>query len=354
MNWTPISRRMNLPQKEIVRNAAGHSVTAACPTNFGEQMAHFFIATPMYGGMCTGAYTQSLLALVGYFSARGHQVSCAFMFNESLITRARNNMTHQFLQSQCTHMLWIDADIKFRPEDAYRMFEADKDVIGGIYPKKEINWQQVREAVGRGQENLANFTGSFVVNLVDNRPNVVVRQDQPCEVAALGTGFLMVKRKVYEKLKKRTPQFANDMSSIKPGELIYAFFDTPIDGESRRFLSEDYHFCHEWRRAGGKVYAAPWCQLGHMGTYLFEGTLIPTDEPCDFRGENGRGQQPGGLRNRPAAGVDGGSTGNAVGGRSKSTRTANSGQVRAASGKAAASKTTKPESSGRRNTKTGK
>lgn len=313
-------------------------------------MAHFFIATPMYGGMATGVYTQSLLSLVGYFSARGHQVSCAFMFNESLITRARNNMAHQFLQGNCTHLLWIDADIKFRAEDAYRMFEADKDIIGGIYPKKEINWPQVRDAVNRGQENLQNFTGSFVVNLIDQRPNVVVRQDQPCEVAALGTGFMMVKRSVFDKMKKWTPQFANDMSTLKPGELIYSFFDTPIDPESRRFLSEDYHFCMEWRKHGGKVHAAPWCQLGHMGSYLFEGTLIPTDEPVTIGASDGRGRT-GRVRAKQTAGVDSGSTRNAVGNRSKPTRAADNGQVRKASSTPAKRQSKKPSTSSRGNTK---
>ena len=212
-----------------------------------KQRNHIFVSTPMYGGQCFGFFTQGCLQLQKLAMNSGFDVTFSFLFNESLIQRGRNLLAHAFLKTKCTHMLFIDSDIRFIPEQIPPMIEADKDIICGIYPKKEINWQQVREAVGRGQENLANFTGSFVVNLVDNRPNVVVRQDQPCEVAALGTGFLMVKRRVYEKLKKRTPQFANDMSSIKPGELIYAFFDTPIDGESRRFLSEDYHFCHEWR-----------------------------------------------------------------------------------------------------------
>jgi len=264
-------------------------------------MAHIMVCTPMYGGMTTGVYVQSLLNMVGQFSAMGHKVSCAFMFNESLIQRGRNNMAHQFLKSDAEYLFWIDADIKFRSEDALRMLMADKDVIGGIYPKKEINWREVAKAAKADKENLQNFTGSFVVNLI-NAPggNVIVRQDQPCEVAALGTGFLLIKRHVFEKLKKKVKTYKNDMASLPFGEEIHEFFGVPIEKETNRLLSEDYDFCHKWRKAGGKVYAAPWCQLGHMGSYLFEGTLVPTTEPTTMESESGSGM----VRNsRKAAGV---------------------------------------------------
>lgn len=250
-------------------------------------MAHVFVATPMYGGMCSGIYVQSLLNLITNLSSAGHKVACSFMFNESLIPRGRNNLTHQFLKGDADYLFWIDADIKFRPQDVLRMIEADKDIIGGIYPKKEINWAQVKQAVNDGKENLANHTGSFVVNLINNQGNVVVKRDEPCEVAALGTGFMLVKRSVFEKMKEYTPIYKNDMSAYKQGEEIYAFFETPIDPESGRLLSEDYHFCHQWRKHGGTVYAAPWCELGHMGSYIFEGTLVPTTDPVTTGGGNG-------------------------------------------------------------------
>jgi hypothetical protein len=216
-------------------------------------MAKIFIGTPMFGGQCTGVYVQSIIGLMNLFSQKGHQVSAAFMFNESLITRARCNMTHQFLKTDHDYLFWIDADIKFRPEDALRMLEADKDIIGGIYPKKEINWGTVRDAALRGEQNLAAHTGSFVVNLPYGKTSVTVKRDEPTEVMYVGTGFMLIKRKVLD----------------------------PICSESNRLLSEDYYFCQQWINHGGKIYAAPWCQLGHMGTYLFEGNLIGTEEPCD-------------------------------------------------------------------------
>ena len=239
------------------------------------QNIHIRLATPMYGGMACGVYIQSLLELSTVFSSQGIKLSCAFMFNESLITRGRNNLVHQFLQTEePTHLLFVDADMRFRGSDILHMVKADRDVIVAICPKKEINWDSVRQAAIRGEEKLQNFTGSFVVNLLENQASLTVPKAEPFEVAAGGTGIMLIKREVFEKLKETTPVFKNDMSHMKGGEPVYQFFSESIDPESGRLLSEDYHFCHQWRKAGGKVWAAPWCNIGHAGTYLFEGQLV--------------------------------------------------------------------------------
>ena len=243
-----------------------------------ENQKHVFIATPMYGGQCTGVYAQSLMNLIGVLSNKGYKTSVSLMFNESLVTRARCNMTHEFLKSGADYLFWIDADIAFRPDDAIKMLEADVDVIGGIYPKKEINWQTVHQAVTEGKpvDQLKKHTGSFVVNLLTNDPAITVPVDQPCEVSAIGTGFMLIKRRVFDELMPHTPKFVSDMNYLS-GEEIYGFYLDPIDPETKRLLSEDYYFCHQWRKIGGKIHAAPWCHLGHMGTYLFEGGLLPSE-----------------------------------------------------------------------------
>ena len=91
----------------------------------------------------------------------------SMLFNESLITRGRNALVHNFLKTDCTHLMFIDSDIKFNANEIPRMFEVDKDVICGIYPKKEINWHQVRDSLAAGAtlEEIKHNTGSFVVNL---------------------------------------------------------------------------------------------------------------------------------------------------------------------------------------------
>lgn len=243
------------------------------------EQPRIMIATPMYGGQCTGQYVQSILNFINLANAHNIPVNCSFMFNESLITRARNGLAHQFLNMDCTHLFFIDADIKFDANDALMMIAQDVPLICGIYPKKEINWHQIEAAVKEGKkpEELANYSGSFVVNLIGQEQSVTVAADKPAEILAGGTGFMLIKREVFEDLKKITPQYTNDLPSFGLGTKMYDFFQTSHCPDTGRLLSEDYHFCFEYRKVGGKVYAAPWCRLGHWGSYLFEGALIRTD-----------------------------------------------------------------------------
>jgi len=240
-----------------------------------------FVATPMYGGQCAGYYTQSIMELNMLLQRSGIEAQYSFMFNESLITRARNALTHGFLKSGCTHLMFIDSDIKFRPSDIMAMLESDEDIICGIYPKKEINWDSVKKAMDAGipQDQLKSYTGSFVVNLVDYQGEVTVPVGKPVEIFNGGTGFMMIKKEVFEKLADKVPSYFNDVNDLNGQmtirEEIKEYFATSIEPETGRLLSEDYHFCYIWRKSNGKVHAAPWCQLAHIGTYAFEGQLIP-------------------------------------------------------------------------------
>jgi len=242
-----------------------------------------FIATPMYGGMCAGFYTQSIIQLLTTCQANGIDAEFSFMFNESLITRARNSLTNSFLKTDCTHLMFIDADIRFRADDIIHMIRAEKDIICGIYPKKEINWHSVKAAMDRGVpfDQLKSHTGSFVVNLVNYVGEVTVPVNEPVEIFNGGTGFMLIKREVFDKLGESVPSYSNDVvdlgGKMKQSEPIMEFFTTSIEPGTNRLLSEDYHFCRIWRESGGQVFAAPWCQLAHIGTYTFEGQLTPTE-----------------------------------------------------------------------------
>jgi len=242
-------------------------------------MAKLFVSTPMYGGQCTGFYAQSLIQLNNLLKNTGNDCVMSFMFNESLITRARNALAHNFLKTDCTHLMFIDADIRFNAADIPPMVEADKDIICGIYPKKEINWHTVKSAMDAGVpvDQLKHHTGAFVVNLVDYNASVTVPINQPVEIWNGGTGFMLIKREVFEQLADKVPSYINDVTdlsgSIKQDE-IKEYFATSIEEGTQRLLSEDYHFCNIWRKAGGKVWAAPWAQLSHIGTYAFEGQLL--------------------------------------------------------------------------------
>lgn len=240
---------------------------------------HIFVATPMYGGQCFGYFMQSCLKLQTLCAQHGLNASFSQLFNESLIQRGRNLLAANFLKSEATHLMFIDADILFRPEDIFPMIEADKDIICGIYPKKEINWQTVKNAMNAGvpDNELRFHTGAFVVNLKDYQPEVTVPVNQPVEIWNGGTGFMLIKREVMEAMALTLPTYLNnvlDLNNPTNGEKIVEFFATMIEPETNLLLSEDYYFCRKAREQGFTVWAAPWVELSHIGTYAFEGRLL--------------------------------------------------------------------------------
>lgn len=231
------------------------------------------IATPMYGGMCAGEYTRSSLGIIPAMQANGIDVSFAYIFNNSLITSARDQLAAICLKHDFTHMMFIDADIKFNAMDIVSMLKANVDVIGGIYPKKEINWDMVSNMAKKGVDasDLRNYTGSLVINLVDYQKELEVKINEPVEVFGVGTGFMLIQRRVLERLAAHTERYIDADNETE----INSFFYLIKDEHTGKQLTEDYAFCKLCRDHGLKVYAAPWVRLGHMGSYLFEGLVIP-------------------------------------------------------------------------------
>lgn len=227
-----------------------------------------FIATPMYGGMAAGTYTMALAHTPAAFFKNGVGLFYSCVLNDSLVPRARNYLTHQFLQSPATHLMWIDADIGFDPFDIVRMVRSDRDIVCGIYPKKEIHWQQVAKAARDGvpPERLRDHEQSFVVNPVDSSPDRLTAEGL-LEIDSAGTGFMLIKRGVFEALADDVPSYVDGST---PGITLKEFYAVSIDPDSANsLLSEDYHFCRLARNRGIKVYAASWVRLNHMGTYIF-------------------------------------------------------------------------------------
>jgi hypothetical protein len=262
-----------------------------------EQLRKFklFVATPMYGGMNHGMYMKSCLDLQSICSQYGIEVRFSFIFNESLITRARNYLVDEFLRAEgFTHLLFIDADIHFDPRDVVACLALDKDVVGGPYPKKSIKWGAIKEAVKKHPEiattELEKLAGDFVFNPVPGTEKFSVAE--PVEVLEIGTGFMMVKREVFDKFKEAYPEFSYRPDHVGQANFdgqryIHAYFDTVIDrkrkvvvngeerefGGSDRYLSEDYMFCQWWRNIGGKIWLCPWMKTHHIGTYAFTGDM---------------------------------------------------------------------------------
>lgn len=236
------------------------------------------IATPMYGGLCTGHYVTGLLASMQRLRAANIQVYWAHIMNESLITRGRNELVRIFLETEKDYLMFVDADIHFDGEAILKLIDTDYDVVCGIYPKKEVDWAQVKRAAKAGHEDLENFSGAFVMNLSSSTGETESDSRGCIEVRHGGTGFMLIKRQVFEFLKPHVPTYRTSTYKdpttglhVKPE--TYEFFATSID-HTGCLLSEDYHFCELWRKHGGKVYANPFIKLEHVGTYIFGGSLL--------------------------------------------------------------------------------
>jgi len=238
------------------------------------------VATPMYGGMCTGHYTIALMNSINTLKGLQVETLLASIMNESLIPRARNELVRLFLnETQCSHIMFIDADMYFNDQAIATLYKADRDIACGIYPKKELDWDKVSTAArmyGKDKDDLPNHSSSFVLNLPHGVKKVKPDADGMVEVRHGGTGFMLIKREVFEKLAPHVPEYRASTKQNGKGEFVRPltkqFFDTSID-ETGCLLSEDYHFCALWRKHGGKVYASTKLKFNHIGTHIFGGSI---------------------------------------------------------------------------------
>lgn len=237
-------------------------------------MIKLFVGTPMYGGMCYGAYSNSCINLVNVLVQSGIDVIFYHLYNDALVARARNTIVDSFLKTDCTHLLFIDADIQFNPNDIPPLLQLDDPIIGGPYAKKAINWKKVVDVVKSTPDiqpnNIESFVGDYVFN-ARNKLSDDINTLQ--EVDEIGAGFMLIHRDVFSQLIKSYPQlqYYDDEGNTK-----HCFFPTLIDnhgsvtgGGSNRYLSEDYAFCALWKKIGGCIKLAPWIVLKHIGNFSY-------------------------------------------------------------------------------------
>jgi hypothetical protein len=208
------------------------------------------ICMPCYGGMLTESCFMSYIKWANTARQLGIDWTMETMTNESLISRARNTLTAKFLSNpESTHLMFIDADIGWEPWHLLVMLNRDVDVIGGLYPMKSL---PVKWCVN-------GFEGA------EEGP------DGLQEVTKTGTGFLLMKRHVFDKLNAHpaVKPFNSDIG-LPPELNVYmkTYFDTAV--RENRYYSEDWTFCENWRDIGGKVWVDKRVLLKHTGTYVFD------------------------------------------------------------------------------------
>lgn len=226
------------------------------------------IGTPMYGGVCTAHYAFSNLNLMRIAERAGLEVNFQFITTESLITRARNDLVSTFLDSDCSHLMFIDADIQFNPEDIIKLINHNLDLVCGGYPCKMIDWDSVHSAVTQGVRSDALI--SYASPYIYNRAKSSEKPDNSLiEVIESGTGFMLIRRNVFEQLSEHVPSYVTNKFNGY-GKRVKEYFATSIENDI--LLSEDYHFCRKWRSIGGKVFVDTTVALNHIGNHVFEGS----------------------------------------------------------------------------------
>lgn len=219
---------------------------------------HVLMATPCYASSVTQPYSMSMFTLGSAAVSLGLKCSLTQVSNTSIITHGRNVIVKTFLDCpDYTHLFFIDSDIEFKAEDVIRQLLADRDLVGATYPKKGFFY----DSEGKP------YTRTSITLLTED---VDPDEDGFKEVAELPTGFMCIRRNVFETLKKKYPgcRYRYNHTADKD-EIFWRFFDFTIETGTMRYMTEDFNFCKLWRETGGKVYQDVQCKLGHMGQYLF-------------------------------------------------------------------------------------
>jgi hypothetical protein len=233
------------------------------------------IGTPCYGGQVTSQYANSLLGLQQACWLRGIRFGVVLLSGDALITRARQNIVAQFLaKPDTTHLLFIDADIGFAPEQAFRLLDFGAELSAAIYPTKSLDSNRFRPIAANGKRDAELNALSYVIQV--NQSGGITVRNGFIKVNYAGTGFLMIQRNALLAMIERYPElrYTADLQSEDPlRDSAYrsALFNCMIDEATGIYLSEDYSFCKRWTDMGGEIWADIDSRLDHVGSYVYSG-----------------------------------------------------------------------------------
>jgi hypothetical protein len=236
------------------------------------------VLTPCFGGMVTAAYHSSMQDFQPACYARGIRLRSKLIAGDALITRARAELVAWFLDSDATHLLFVDADIGFEPEQFFRMLAFDADVVAAAYPTKSLNFNRIARDAVAGRPKLESASLTYVVAWKDG-PGVEAKRGF-ARVRFAGTGFLLVRREVIVKLCAAHPELhyrsthaVGHSAAEQSPQHRFALFDPIIEPSTGEYLSEDYAFCKRWTDLGGDIWVDMQSTLDHVGFCTFRGDL---------------------------------------------------------------------------------
>jgi hypothetical protein len=240
---------------------------------------HLVVATPCFGGQVSSIYASSIFALQRALRAKSNvDFKVQLRDGDALITRARANLVTLFLDDPAaTHLLFVDADIGFTPEQVFRLIESGADVVAGVYPIKRVNWDKARRALEANLPNVPAASLDYVLEI--ENPDQVVVVNGFARVRYAGTGFLMIRRPVLEAMCAH-PDYASlrffrehSLDALAGSPNRFALFESMIDQATGTYLSEDFAFCKRWTDIGGEIWADLNSRLDHVGPSVFHGDV---------------------------------------------------------------------------------
>ena len=224
-----------------------------------------YIAMPCYGDM----KVETCVSLIDTFSALGGSgVECRFKsVKSSLVTHGRNLLTAGFLDSGFDYMLFVDADVEFKPEAVMRMLVPEKDIICTPYRNKEDPW-------------ISRYSVKF-----EDKNNIKILEWDLVEIEEGPAGLMLIHRRVFEKLMDKHPELKVNFNKATREKMnkeigavedainryMYNFWDTTFRLDTGEWKGEDLAFCELAREAGFKIYANLDSWTTHHGSYGWKG-----------------------------------------------------------------------------------
>jgi hypothetical protein len=240
---------------------------------------HLVVATPCFGGQVSSIYASSIFKLQQALQSKSNvELTVQLRDGDALITRARANLMTLFLDDPtATHFLFVDADIGFEPEQVFRLIESGADMVAGVYPIKRVNWDKAKRVIENRRANVPSAALDYVLE-IDNPDHVAVVNGFT-RVRYAGTGFLMIRRHVFEKMCTH-PAYASlqflrehSLDALAGSRNRFALFECMIDAATGTYLSEDFAFCKRWTDIGGEIWADLESRLDHVGPSVFHGDI---------------------------------------------------------------------------------
>tara|TARA_Y100000310_G_C20581688_1_gene763330 strand:+ start:198 stop:1013 length:816 start_codon:yes stop_codon:yes gene_type:complete len=245
------------------------------------------LATPVSSQVCHNGFTLSCLSLAHLCQKHSVPIGYNFKQNQALLHLARNEIVYDFLKTDYSHLLMVDTDTGFEASDILKLISLDKDVIGAPISKKSINWGKIVKAVrddkvktpadatyfghypnfvpwedsdGTGEERLHQTDGYCTVKLTNN---------EPLRVSSVGTGLILIKRRVFKKMQEVHPELEYIKMDLQGKALkMHSFFEL-IRKKDGSLMSEDISFCYRVNEMGMKTWVYPWMKTIHFGMHEY-------------------------------------------------------------------------------------